>query len=240
MIGVVALLYRPSFLPNVLANFERQNYSDKLLVIVENGPGIGATSDVSLPSGTIVLRTEADRSIARNAGFAKLREIGVDHWALFEDDDLYGPEYLAEHWEYRGRADVIGKGCFWLRGADGSCHRLFSGSEWKEVGLELGFVKGGLAAATLFGKTAGVLEWLPGMLRCEELIWYTDMLRAGRRLYSTSDAHFLRCRYDDASHAHATPNDWRWEVTGQHAVEVPPKELPEWVRALSLQCEISS
>jgi glycosyltransferase involved in cell wall biosynthesis len=231
MIGVIALLARPGFLPEVVANFERQTHRDRLLVVVENGSGTGACARAGL-RGVHVVQTEADRSIARNAGLRHLRALGVDHWALVEDDDLYGPEYLAEHWANRHAADVLGKACHVLRGPDGSRWRLHGGWQWKPIQLAGGSLLGGLAAATLFGSTAAALPWPTGYPWGEELEWYEAMLGAGRTLYSTSSEHFVRRRFEDTRHAHATPGSWRDEVTGSHAVELGPDTMPAWERAL--------
>jgi glycosyltransferase involved in cell wall biosynthesis len=239
MIGVVALLSRPHFLPDVLANFERQTHPDKLLIIVENGPAVGAWNayrgNLDLgnglvavgagepqgpaPEGTIwVIQSAPDRSAARNAGLALLREFGVDHFAFFEDDDLYGPGYLADYWAHRERADVLGKTCFVLAAPDGS--RWLLHSEWESRPAELigpypGYCMACPVGSTLFGRVDRALPWPePCPAFAEELDWCSDMLRARRTVLATSREHFVRQRFDDPEHGHATPGAWRDEVVG--------------------------
>jgi hypothetical protein len=181
----------------VLANFERQTHADKVLIVVEG---------------------DRDRSHARNAGVARARELDCSHFAIFEDDDLYGPGYLAEHWANRDRADVLGKAAHVIQGPDGS--RWLQNADWADREIKLmghapGYLIGGLAAATLFGRVDRALPWPePCPPWGEECEWYTAMLRSGRTLYSTSSQHFTRLRYDDPAHGHAMPGSWRDEVAG--------------------------
>ena len=208
MIGVIALLSRPSFLPSVLENFARQSHPDKLLCVVENGPAVGACSAAGLDPD-LVVRSEHHRSHARNAGIEALRLAGIEYWAIAEDDDFYGPGYLAEIWENRERADVLGKQSFRLRGDDGSLWQLHPGGEHQFVDI----LKrpGGLSAATLAGRTEAALPFSPDVPVSEEVIWYLDMLHAGRTLYSLSAEHFELQRFG-APHVHASPGHWSTEV----------------------------
>jgi len=222
MIGVVALLSRPRFLLDVLANFERQTHPDKLLVIVENGPGLGACRALG-GGGYSVTTSEPDRSCARNVGIEHLRELGIEHFAFFEDDDVYLPGYLAEHWANRERADILGKICFVLEHwptRERADSRWLLHSEWETRQLELvgpypGYLMAGPVGSTIFGRVDRALPWPePCPAYAEELDWCTDMLRARRTVRATSREHFVRRRFDGPDHGHATPGDWRHEVQG--------------------------
>lgn len=209
MIGVVLMLSRPAFLRASLENFERQRHPNKLICVVENGAGLGACESQDVRPD--ILATSAHhRSHARNAGFEALRAAGIQHWAIFEDDDWYGPDYLAEVWEHRDRADVLGKQTFLMQGDDDSLWRLHPDGEHRYVDL-LRDGRGGLVAATLAGRTDRALPFTAEVERCEEVIWYLDMLRSGRTLYSTSDDHFVQLRYGPP-HVHASRIHWSTEV----------------------------
>ncbi len=91
MITVIAPHARPEFSENLLANFQRQRGVDVQLLVVENGPAVGSlTSD-----DATIIRSEAHQADAMNAGLAWLRANGDGPWARFDDDDWYGPDYLA-------------------------------------------------------------------------------------------------------------------------------------------------
>jgi hypothetical protein len=218
VIGVIALLGRPAFAENVRENFARQTHAERLLVVVEpssvslNVTAMGERDGLPYYE----CRAKPDRSNARNVGLSFVRALGCSYFAIFEDDDTYGPGYLAEHWANRERADVLGKAAHVIQGPDGS--RWLANDGWQERPIELvgpapGYIAGGLAAATLFGRVDHALPWPePCPPWGEECEWYEAMLRAGRTLYSTSAEHFTRRRFEEQGHDHATPCDWRREI----------------------------
>ncbi len=91
MITVIAPHARPEFSANLLANFRRQRGVEAQLVLVENGPAVGAVSS----DAAAVICSGAHQADAMNAGLMWLRAHGGGPWARFDDDDHYGPDYLA-------------------------------------------------------------------------------------------------------------------------------------------------
>lgn len=207
-LGVIVLLSRPWLADWVQDNIQRQHLDATIVpIIVENGRAVGAWQH-----NGVVVRCEADRSIARNAGLAKCRELGLTHYAIFEDDDWYGEGYLAQYWEQRDVADVLGKVKIILRDPLDRRWQMNSKYEpgpiiWDGLNLLVG-----IAAATIFGKVETALPWRPGLALCEEIFWYTDMAEAGRTFHGFGLEHFERRLYDNPEHQHATPS-WRSEIS---------------------------
>ncbi len=197
MIGVIVPFTRPKFAENVLANFGRQTFQDKVLVIVENGRGLGTFN-----AGTIV-RSDPDRSSARNAGIQKVREMGIGYWAIMEDDDWYGPDYLQEVWDARDKADVTGKWCYQIQRPDGELY-------WRGVGHTNSYpdfikrpVETELLAATIAGRTDIDIPFRPEISYGEEVMWYMELQMVGHTLYSRGSENFRLIRYSDPDHRHA-------------------------------------
>ncbi len=91
MITVIAPHARSEFTENLLANFRRQRAVEAQLLVVENGAAVGA---VSAEDATVIC-SDAHQADAMNAGLMWLRAHGGGPWARWDDDDHYGPDYLA-------------------------------------------------------------------------------------------------------------------------------------------------
>jgi hypothetical protein len=87
---------RPRLIPNVLAMFAAQTYSDCDLLIYDDG----GTFD-SQCGDRWELMTRPERCTPLGSKFRELVSIaisrGTDGIVLFEDDDIYGPNYLRDH-----------------------------------------------------------------------------------------------------------------------------------------------
>lgn len=143
MITVIAPHGRPEFSANLLANFRRQRGVEARLLVVENGPAVG-----SLPVGEATITTSVallerpHQADAMNVGLNWLRANGGGTWARFDDDDYYGPDYLASVERSFAGSDGI----------------VVSGTPWRFVMLDSGlhqftgtrdfFTGGTLAAST--------------------------------------------------------------------------------------------
>jgi hypothetical protein len=205
-LGVIVPFSRPWLADWVRDNIARQTIP-AVPIIVENGRAQGAWNH----SG-IIVRCEADRSVARNAGLEKCRELGLTHYAIFEDDDWYDAEYLASYWPHRNVADVLGKVQIILRDPHGKRWRMNSKYKPGPIKWDGQNLVVGIAAATIFGKVAAAMPWRLGLSLCEEIFWYTDMAEAGRTLHGFGPEHFERRLYDDPDHQHATPS-WQSEIS---------------------------
>jgi hypothetical protein len=83
-------------------------------VVVINGRGVGARFERAFE-----LHSEASAGAARNAGAAWLRERCYQTVSFLDDDDYYGPAYLAEARRALEQSDVVHKGIGFVRFDDG-------------------------------------------------------------------------------------------------------------------------
>jgi glycosyltransferase involved in cell wall biosynthesis len=111
-ITVIVPFSRPSQVGHVVACFARQRYQDKRLVVVENGAAVGQWT---LPADA-VLTASSGPAEARNVGLDYVRQHGGGGFAMFDDDDYYGPGYLEEVAQALCKgADVVGKAALFVR-----------------------------------------------------------------------------------------------------------------------------
>lgn len=186
MITVITPHARPEFAATILANFERQAWVDARLLVVVNGESadpdapfegrgrlIGAAlSGARQPGDRItVIRSGNHQADAMNAGLDWLRGHGGGTWARFDDDDYYGPDYLADTLELlaSSSADVVGKPWAFVLHDEGLFRFLCSAD-------------GPFTGGTLAGRSADVL---PFEKRSDDDVdWCARMRAQGARLQS--------------------------------------------------------
>jgi hypothetical protein len=108
-VWVLAPCSRPGNLGLIAENFLRQRFQEKSLLIVENGPAVGASASMHLPFGTCIITSDHNISLAKNTGLDEIRKRGGGFVAIMDDDDWYGPDYLDEAAGWARSYDVIGK-----------------------------------------------------------------------------------------------------------------------------------
>jgi hypothetical protein len=164
--------------------FRAQSHLDKRLVIVENGAAIGGCAERGIVPD-LLTTSEPHVSHARNAGIHAVREQGGGFVSMWNDDDWYGPWYVAEQVENAHRATVVGKRPHFVH-LDGDGLYLFRAPRaW-------------CAARKLFGPTLGfhaeeVCDF-PVTDQAEEYEWAQHMRQQGATLFSLSLHHFLYMR----------------------------------------------
>lgn len=169
MITVIAPHARPEFSANLLANFRRQRGVEARLLVVENGPADMATSVMQLGAwnepGTII-RSGNHQSDAMNAGLEWMRAHGGGAWARFDDDDYYGPDYLADV-----AASLVGDGL------------VVSGTPWRFVMLDDGLHQFQGAGEFTGGSLAASSAAVPDFPRDadDDLRWCRTMREHGAR-----------------------------------------------------------
>lgn len=107
MITVIAPHARPEFSANLLENFRRQRGVEARLLVVENGAAkLHFNSDAAW---RVTVCHQQHQAASMNHGLACLRAAGDGPWARFDDDDYYGPDYLAEVVRGLEEHPVVGK-----------------------------------------------------------------------------------------------------------------------------------
>jgi hypothetical protein len=76
---------RPEMLDNILANISRNNY---ITIIVRNGRALYT----NYPG--VVINGPQNKSQCIHLGILEAQKLGCDWYAIFDDDDWYGPQYL--------------------------------------------------------------------------------------------------------------------------------------------------
>ncbi len=170
MITVIAPHARPEFSANLLANFRRQRGVDAQLLVVENGPAVGAVSS----DAATVICSSAHQADAMNAGLACLRANGGGPWARWDDDDRYSPDYLAEVERELVTHEVVGKTWGFV---------LFDDGLYRFGGIENGPAEM-LAGGTLAARVVDVAPFK--RFNDDDVHWCRDMRSSGVELWAGS------------------------------------------------------
>lgn len=194
---VVAATHREQQLKWILESFKRQTHQNKRLIIVENGPAVGGCARQGIVPDKVVT-SEEHAADARNAGVYAVIDEGGGWVCMMDDDDYYGPNYLAEYaiWVQKGIAEVYGK------------QRHFVG--YTKNGLYLYNERNALKySPVLHGPTfcfrAEEAVYYRRTPAGEEMDWAAQMQSLGFRMFATSIHHFMYLRGGN-------PEDHTWQV----------------------------
>lgn len=208
MISVVVPFSRPQFLHNVIDNFNRQTHQDKRLIVVENGAGTGCFGGLDCT----ILTSGCHHALARNEAIGWIRKHGGGWWAGMDDDDYYGPNYLAEIAENIPKADVLGKADRFFR----NDQRLFL----MDQKYEHTYVNSVLGA-TIAARAEDSCEFQEETH--DDWLFSREMIARGARVYATSKFNFIHCRYSDISTSWGIDTD----EMAQNAIDVGQRVI-QW------------
>lgn len=173
------------------ANVRRQSFQDFQLVVAENGPGRGSCYTAGLVAH--VVQSEHHQSHAKNAALAKARCLGATHWATFDDDDYYGPGYLAELVAaFEAGHRVVGKCAHFTRLASGNV--IYSSGDVED---DLSNTEAtGLQGPTLAAEFWDGMPLFQDTGRYgEDARWLRDVTALGVPMWTTSPFHFCYQRH---------------------------------------------
>lgn len=203
-VSVLAVTKRPSQLDHLLQQVAQQVDVDIQLVVVAHGwPPPTDLADTAKNMG-IARVTVAEVISYDSLGKCLNRAVDLavhEYVAKFDDDDVYGPHYLADQiaaLRYSG-ADVVGKRAhyMYLAGADLTIRR-FSSHEHRFTDLVMG--------PTLVTTRALAMK-IPfaDVTRGEDTTFLRDVAATGGRIYAADRFNFLQRRAED-------PNAHTWDV----------------------------
>lgn len=186
-IGVVAAVSRPERVERIVELFTMQTWRDAELVLCLNG----AASDVRPSAGTSLVCEGGTPARPRNAGLAYLRERGIVIATFWDDDDYYGPGYLAEvnsklHLQPER---VTGKGVRFVRFQDGLYYCLAPQTDF--------------LGGTISG-WVNSLPPIPDLPSHEDFEWCEIMRDAGLELQALSAQHYVYNRLPGRHAWHST------------------------------------
>jgi hypothetical protein len=195
---VLVPLSRPENLASVIGNFTRQRFPFKRLMVVENGRARGACAKLNIISSTtVVLHSASHQSSAKNIGLSEIRRRGGGFTVVMDDDDWYGPSYLAELCGYAKTYEVVGKsrnflsmdGELWLCGRE-------------NIERQVSWVTGGA-----LGCWAEDAAEYPLVSSGEDVAFCEKMRKGGARVFASSPYDYLYVR--DSMNQHA------WDISAR-------------------------
>jgi len=195
LVWVIVPFSRPENIEHVLANFLRQKFANKKLVLVENGRARGAGRDLAdkwrASSSLLVLTSESHQSAAKNTGLAEIKKRGGGFCVTMDDDDWYGPQYLTEACGYAKTYDVIGKNRHFVS---------MDGSLWLCAREHANRPAAWLTGGTIACWAESAPEY-PTASWGEDAMFCQRALKQGMTLFGTDLYHYLYRRSSNAHHA---------------------------------------
>jgi hypothetical protein len=180
---VALLLHRPEHLARQWAAFRAQSYERKSLLVIENGPGVGACRAAGIIPSILLVGPEDIVELRNMALLEAVRSSDGDLLAFWDDDDWYGSEYLAEAaaaLERSGDAAATKKDTF-VVSPEGF---------WELTGIcpgasHVAARTGGAKLVTDVKRAASFRHGDAGIVTGEDARWSDDMIRAGHRFAVT-------------------------------------------------------
>jgi len=180
-----------------------QTFRDVAIIVAENRAGIGACERAGIKP-TQLIRHQGEPSIGaiRNALLDTAEAAGATHWVTMDDDDWYGPGYLAEAASALASHDAIGKVAHFTKLANGQVVFFSSGDGEIVTDQEV--------TRAVQGPTMGavVSRDMPRFNEHtkwgEDTDWAESVVGAGVRMWATSPWHYCYLRHGQ-QHRHTYP-----------------------------------
>ncbi len=212
-VWTVVPLSRPGQLPWVIENWARQTTKSSL-AIVETGEALGVCHQAGI-SPDLLLSAAGRPGEVRNAALEAL--VGA-YVSFQDDDDWYGPDYLAEHVELAARGRIVGKRVHWVD---------FLGDELLLFRPQAANTRGGWVLA---GTMSGYAEDFP-RFSAVETGEERPLCAAAHEVLSSSVQNFVYLRRpDQMSHTLPVSKAALEDLQGRAAARYPSGE---WWRATS-------
>lgn len=206
-VSVLVCTNRPDFMERVLANFSRQNYPNKELVVVLNNNSMQPADWYARTAGYSnihIMQQDEHRSLGEclNNG---IEHCTYDYVAKFDDDDYYGPNYLRRQMQamLSANADIVGKATWYLYFERSSTLALFSRHP------ENAFVNYVTGATLLIKKEIFGNIRFSAMNVGEDVDFVAECKEHGLRIYSTDRADFVGIR-------RALTSSHTWQEADEH------------------------
>jgi len=191
-ISLITCTNRPDMLPNILRNFDRQLWDNKELNIIidcEKKRFKQIVQEIHGRKDVHVKLVKPGLSLGEcfNLG---IDQSNGDYIGKFDDDDLYGPQYLNDQmlaFNYTN-ADIVGKLCsFMYHEKSKSTYLRFEKSRHRYSDLVLG-------PTFLFKRKVAEKVKMQNLSKGEDTNFLKDCIKAGFKIYSTDPYNFVYVR----------------------------------------------
>lgn len=196
-VSVITCTNNPTHLKNILENYERQDLTEKELIIIINNNSINIDDWISKIDGKndiSIFKLDEKISLGKclNFGVSKSK---YDYIAKFDDDDYYGPKYLSEAISgfKISKARVVGKGTTIVYFVKSNTLAL------RDPGLEWRFINFANGSTLVIKKCVFNRIKFRDMSAAEDVHFCKDCLKSGIRIYSTSKYNHVYMRYPSKS-----------------------------------------
>ena len=228
-VTVITATHRPDYMERLLANYRRQNYPNKELIIVLNNNqfdlqrwrhSIGPYEDVSL------IEMAGRRSLGYCYNYA-VHRARFEIVAKFDDDDIYFPEYLRESVNalVSTNADIVGKSCRYIYFADLSTLALYCPNPENE------FVSYVAGATMLIKRQVFQKLGFADITQGEDSKFQEECLQMGFAIFSGDRHHYLTIRHSSRQN-HTFPMSDLEYLQYCRIIPNPPLYLAECISRL--------
>ena len=204
MISVVACTNRAEFIPNIMANFQKQTLKEKELILILNSSKL----NVEIEN---VLQFPEEMSLGEclNRGVASAK---YDVVAKMDDDDYYGPDYLTEAYValLQTNADIVGKSSFYIYFKKSQEVHLYNPKRENCWILNHGHYKSSyfMSGATMaFKKDIFKKINFSHVNQGEDSVFQRSCFENGLKMYAISKEHYAYVRYAAQQHHHSDVSD---------------------------------
>lgn len=206
-VSIIVCTNRPEFMERVIANYTRQAYLEKELIVVLNNNAMNPDhwhSHTAGYSNIHIFQVDESRSLGEclNTG---IDHCAYDYVAKFDDDDYYGPNYLTHQMRAMldNNADVVGKATWYLYFERSNTLALFCRHP------ENSFVNYVTGATLLIKKEVFNGIRFSAMTVGEDVDFVAVCKEHGLRIYSTDKADFVGIR-------RALISSHTWQESDEH------------------------
>ncbi|MFQ5805051.1 MAG: glycosyltransferase [Phycisphaerae bacterium] len=197
-VSVITCTNRPARLENIIANYERQAYPHKELVLVLNSDDFSLTRVrkrlASVPDARVFQLPEAS-TLGRCLN-AAADEARCEYWSKFDDDDFYGQHYLSDMlmpFAYTD-ASIVGKGCCYAYLQETRCLALRNPEGEHRYTSELP------GSAMIVDRKVFDQVRFPDQNREEDTQFLRECAKLGFKLYSADRFNYVAQRAKSADH----------------------------------------
>ena len=192
LVSLITCTNRPEMLPNILRNYNHQTWDNReLIVVIDCNDNEFQNIDQSLEHQQNVTVHKVPSGLSLGHCFNIGMELSKGNYiAKFDDDDLYGPNYIADQllpFKYTD-ADIVGKLCtFMYHEKSEKTYLRFPKNRHKYGDLVLG-------PTFFFKREVSEKVKMRDLSKSEDTNFLKDCLNAGYKIYATDPYNFVYMR----------------------------------------------